>query len=384
MRSIKKSKQNISKNKAKGNLVEDIVKMMHQAKGIEVIAPAYLDGKGKRTRKREIDVLIVGFIAGYQIKIAIECKNEKLPIGSPKIDAFRGKLLDIGIHEGVFVSASGYTQDAIEVAKEAGIKTLTLKGLTPDSLQSVIYQAIQNVIFLLPIVVAWSVTNTLSGSFSINDATSFYDSEGKRVYSVFDMFWEYWMSDRIPSSPGEYEFTIDVPEAWHQELNGEIVRTSEISAKIIVKALMIQIPGTARQHHLIDAATQITDKVKIGITFDTTPNIYTVLHFETKEELDKYLNDVKYTFSVTLEMQKLPRLAIQSLYWPPSQKALNRIKEITAPFIAGLAPDPNPIKFEDIEGTDLSSVFDPIIEAHPIAKMLKSLQENKINEFKIM
>ena len=32
----------------------------------------------------------------------------------------------------------------------------------------------------------------------------------------------------------------------------------------------------------------------------------------------------------------------------------------------------------------IKSMADPIIEAHPIAKMLKSLQENKINEFKIM
>jgi hypothetical protein len=79
-------------------------------------------------------VLVTGNMAGYPIRVAIECKNEQLPIGVPKLDAFVGKFKDIGIpvQQGIYVSVSGYTSGMIERATAAGIRPLVLTGLTAD------------------------------------------------------------------------------------------------------------------------------------------------------------------------------------------------------------------------------------------------------------
>ncbi len=133
-RSAKKStseKKSQHPSATKGKLVEEIVQKMHDSPNVKVERRVFLDSVGG-SGKREIDILLTSSVAGYPVRLAIECKNEKTPIGSPKIDAFVGKLQDVGIPSqlGIYVSASGYTGGAIERARKAGIKTLVLTGLT--------------------------------------------------------------------------------------------------------------------------------------------------------------------------------------------------------------------------------------------------------------
>ena len=103
----------------KGRLVEYIAARMHQTAGVKG-RPMSLLGRGTTGRKREIDVLLTSEVAEYPVRVAIECKNEKARIGSERIDALIGKLDDIGIptQQSMYISASGYTRDAIERATE--------------------------------------------------------------------------------------------------------------------------------------------------------------------------------------------------------------------------------------------------------------------------
>src|SRR5258708_27238960 len=79
----------------KGKIVERIVALMHKYPDTSVKVernvhlPSILN---KKSRKREIDVLLTREIAGHTIQIAIECKNEKRPIDTPAIDTFIKKL----------------------------------------------------------------------------------------------------------------------------------------------------------------------------------------------------------------------------------------------------------------------------------------------------
>src|SRR6266487_2000361 len=141
----KKTTDKKSESAIKGRLVEMIVASMHEEAGIKIEQNVRLPSIRNPKRKREIDVLLSGTISGYPIRIAIECKNYKSVIGAPKIDAFVGKLEQIGIpsQHGVFVAAGGFTADAIDRAKEAGIKTLILTGLTKDRLAVEIFSAVQ-------------------------------------------------------------------------------------------------------------------------------------------------------------------------------------------------------------------------------------------------
>jgi hypothetical protein len=48
------------------------------------------------------------------------------------------------------------------------------------------------------------------------------------------------------------------------------------------------------------------------------------------------------------------------LYWPPSERTTKKISEIMKAYEAGEIDDPRPLKFTEIEGTDLNAVFEPI------------------------
>lgn len=70
--------------------------------------------------------MISGEIAGYPLRIAIECKNYAQRIGVEKIDEFKGKLEDVGIPQqcGIFVTVRGFTKNALRRAATIGIRPL--------------------------------------------------------------------------------------------------------------------------------------------------------------------------------------------------------------------------------------------------------------------
>jgi restriction endonuclease len=138
---------------SKGRMIEAIVASMHESDGVRVEGNVKLPPIGSQGPKREIDVLLNSEVCGYPVRWAFECKNEKKRIGAPYIDAFVGKLQDIGIPPqfGIFVTTSDYSKGAIEQAKKVGIRLLTIKDVLRD-LGPTIQHAIQTTIFLLPII----------------------------------------------------------------------------------------------------------------------------------------------------------------------------------------------------------------------------------------
>jgi restriction endonuclease len=119
---------------SKGRMIEAIVASMHESDGVKVERNVKLPPIGSQGPKREIDVLLSSVVCGYPVRWAIECKNEKKRIGSPYIDAFVGKLQDVGIPPsfGIFVTTSDYSQGAIEQAKKVGIRLLIIKDALRD------------------------------------------------------------------------------------------------------------------------------------------------------------------------------------------------------------------------------------------------------------
>lgn len=93
----------------------------------------------KDGRDREIDILIVSKINGFEINIAIECKdyNSKIPV--EKVEAFHSKCLRLPqISKKIFVSTNGYQEDAMNAAKDFGIELLTAEYLTTDYINTLI------------------------------------------------------------------------------------------------------------------------------------------------------------------------------------------------------------------------------------------------------
>jgi len=124
-----------------GKQLERVVRLIEESFKDSAHTKIYSNYKipNQSGRFREIDVLIVSKINGFEICIAIECKdfNSKIPV--EKIEAFYSKCLRLKqINKMIFVSTKGYQEDALLAAKDFGIELLTAESLTADYIQQLI------------------------------------------------------------------------------------------------------------------------------------------------------------------------------------------------------------------------------------------------------
>lgn len=78
-------------------------------------------------RLREHDVLITWDHGHHQITTAIECRDRKRPVGVPDVEAFADKCASTGVHNGVIVSATGFSQSARNKAEVRAIGCMKLE-----------------------------------------------------------------------------------------------------------------------------------------------------------------------------------------------------------------------------------------------------------------
>ncbi len=219
----------------KGKFLEEIIYKIYRKDGVIVKKNALLTPvftRIKSRKKREIDILLINKIADIEVKIAIECKNEKKLIGTPQIDAFIGKLYDVGIPAqlGIYISTSGYTKGAIDRAGVAGIRTLIFKEITGESLNKTLNEAIQSLIYLLLDVKSISIINNVQDPS--NDIYFFYDDNGKICGTTTDLVWVNWRNGNIPEKIGHHQIELKIPEKWNQILKGEIEPVISANAEV--------------------------------------------------------------------------------------------------------------------------------------------------------
>src|SRR5215212_7566666 len=135
----------------KAKLVEEIVALLHEQEGVTVERNVRLPALSDPDDIREVDVLVTGNVAGYPIRIPIECKNYDKRISAGQIGEFKDKLEDVGlpVRGSIYVCVTGFGRDARRRAKDHGIKIFELNGLTPDRLSSAVHQAFQSTVYLL-------------------------------------------------------------------------------------------------------------------------------------------------------------------------------------------------------------------------------------------
>ena len=84
-------------------------------------------------RKREIDILIISEINGYEIKIAIECKDYGRKVSVEKVEAFHGKCQRIkGLNKKAMISSNGFQEDAVNAANDFDIDIFELKDISSE------------------------------------------------------------------------------------------------------------------------------------------------------------------------------------------------------------------------------------------------------------
>jgi Restriction endonuclease len=377
----KKRNGKTAEAKLKGDLLEDVVGGLYEAQDLKVSKRVNVPAMRDATRSREVDVLVEGSFAGYPVRIAIECKNYEEPVGIDKIDSFVAKLQDIGIppQYGIFVSVNGFQGNAIPRAREAGIRTLVLDGLTKQRLSYEVREAFRSVVYLLLKVQRLSVT---TGEIADGDGSQllwFTDSAGKISGGLLDLVWSKWINREIPWRIGESTVSIQVPPEWRWASEA-LDQPNSAEATVQVVGLVVTDRGEANHLTLYDAESGVLDRGKVNIRFDDGPRSLPVSVAATEDELEALL-DNSGEATVTIGRLPLPRI-VYKMYWPPSSRAWRCVARVveethratwTKIRDFGMKVDPlteissalQALTFEQIEGTDLSAIWDPIIRAHP-------------------
>lgn len=334
----------------KGDLVEDVVGLLHEGPGWSVTKKARVPVLGSVRKTAEIDVLISGQVAGYEVRIGIECKNWAKKIESGDINEFIGKLDDVGIprSHGVFVSAKGYTQGAIRRAVKEGIQPLELLGLARDRLTSAVQRAFRHVIYLVPDVeLVQKFDDRANEKIVIKTLRYKHPTTGRSVYAL-DHLWKKWFFGESPAVLGLHHLRFDIPQDPAYFLPGEEGTPKTIFFGLRVRAAVVSREGSATDHVLRGARDKAVQKRRLFLDFEsTTKNMVRV--FDTEEALDHYLA-ASTAPSLTIGRIRLPRIIYQHLYWPPTVSALRRSMELQK---EGQTPT-----FELVEGLDLSRAWE--------------------------
>ncbi len=342
--------------RTKGRLVEELAAWLHDWPDVRVEQRVFLPTLHDH-RKREIDVLLHATVAGYPVRVAIECKNEAGPIGAPLIDAFIGKLADVGIPSqcGVFVSASGYTKGALARAQKAGIRTLILKGLSGDGLKASITEtAYQSIVFLVPVIEDISFFSDSAES----GPPLFRDVAGKLCGTIPHLLAEAWHRGGIPHRIGRHEGTVSVPKGWNAFLpSGKRITLTppDIHTVVVVLGRAFQVQGQAEHYALVDPTTSSTEKKGVKASFPELKERCTLTPVDSEEALKRFLqtgNGVRLVQRVPL-----PRICYFSAFWPLSRLAAERLRAIAARHDGTPLP-PTPKHPGFVEDADLSCAWD--------------------------
>jgi hypothetical protein len=359
----------------KGDIVEEVVAKLHKSPGITVERGVYLPTIDRSGRRREIDILLIASVSGYPIQIAIECKNETKPVGVEEIDEFIGKLNDVGIplSLGVFVSRSGYKKGVAARANQAGIKPLVLIEIS--GLEHAVRKALQSLIYLLLSVESISITNNIPDvKTNSGDMLFFRDKDGNVVGGIADLIWNYWNNGKIPITLGRHKIELNIPNGWLQVINGQIAEVKNITTVVCVRAHVITFLGDLQHYSLRNSISSEEEKFLLSAKFQPPEGMYEVHVFEKEDELLAYLTTSE-GINISIGRFPLPKIQYGPLYWPPSKKSIDHIWNLFKQTIeSGSEFDISKMNLSDIEGSDLSAIWEPIWSEHPAVKS-KNKQE---------
>lgn len=351
----------------KSRLVEDIIALIHNDEGVTIEQNVMLPVLSDPEEKREIDVLITGNVAGYDMRIPIECKNYGPPITKDEIAIFVDKLEDVGlsVRDSIFVCISGFDRNARRRAEHYGIKLFTLEGLTDDRLSSAVHQAFQSTAYLL-----LRVERVKLLAEEYNDdlwiVMFMKDRLGNMKGGIWDIIWNKWNRGEIPWELGDHDIMITPPPGWQWHLADPML-PEHVFVSLKVIGLVLTTEGEGHVHLLKDIFSGRYERKHIQAIFNENPQIKLTV-VETDEELECATRPGGVA-NIVFETEPAPRIHIfGKLYWPPTERAFQKIRNQVGKMMVLESPDwdsLNDLTFEQIEGTDISAIWAKGWSGHP-------------------
>jgi hypothetical protein len=158
--------------------------------------------------ERQIDVSIRVNVAGYNILIVIECKDQGRPIDVTELGAFSSLAKDVNANKGVMISSSGYTEAALNLAKARAIDVRTYVDTESTDWRSEV-----SIPVLLKRIrlgkVSFSFASVPGYPFALGTSRSVpeietYLSDGTPAGTIRSLLAKKWNDKQIPYTPGQH------------------------------------------------------------------------------------------------------------------------------------------------------------------------------------
>jgi hypothetical protein len=275
-------------------VLEDLVALLHKVGSADVRTRVRLPVPDHPDAPpREIDVLVSHDVAGNPLQIALECKNERKPLGIEYVDAFLGKLLDVGIpaSQGILVSPSGYTRDARLRAARAQITLLQFEGLNEARLAAAINAALLHLVHLVLFVESMSMFPFLPPGAPGQrwpDGVAFNEIE------IQNHLWRQWITGLALPPVGDSDLFLVAGDG------GAVVECR-------VRAFVGQIPGTGSFVQLRNIASGSVERGRLLADFNV-PNTVALAVFDTVESLAALEDSLRSDGHVVVQRVRVPRI----------------------------------------------------------------------------
>jgi hypothetical protein len=185
--------------------------------------------------ERQIDISIRQQVSQFPILVAIDCKDYAEPIDVVDMGAFVTLTSDVRANKGVMVSGNGFTKAAINIAKNAGIDTLTL--IDSKSVDWKNYVGI-SVLIDHTSIEQYSLNISGVGRTLLPYATEelavmpMYSDDGALIGTPLEILHRKWNKEQIPHEPGVHK--AELGKQVNVEYRG-VKSKIDIAAHILVR-----------------------------------------------------------------------------------------------------------------------------------------------------
>src|SRR6266516_471254 len=150
-------------------------------------------------------------------------------------------------------------------------------------------------------------------------------------------------------------------------VNGKTVETFGLKTKVRVVGVVVTLEGQTKGYQLNNFVNEASERVSYDFSFSVPETSVPITTVVSEEQLYTLFNRPG-SFQIISSRIKLPRISIGPIYWPPSTRVAHLWQKRVQRFQNGEISKFPSLDSTEVEGTDLSTVWEPIWAGHPAGK----------------
>lgn len=182
---------------------------------------------------REIDVQVLEE-NGIDF-LAIECKDEKQPVGTPIVEGWYGKLLELGAKEAAIVSNSGFARPARRYASKVGINLYNLVDTNDENVKfHLVFKMFAKQFMVVDLLVQYPTDSGLKHGTNLREMLDYQvELSGQEPTKLYAVAASLWNEDKVEVDEANRTAEVTLKNVTLRR-NGEDIRLSWIKLNYVL------------------------------------------------------------------------------------------------------------------------------------------------------